>query len=84
MKLSLLYKQNADENIEVIKSWSLVQGDRMRQNVNFDPGCTSAPMVERYVTWMMVTNIVKNDWTLEQFDIHSASIHEKYKYHKPV
>lgn len=75
MTLSFSYKRSADGSKEP-KSWSSIQGNRMKQNVHFDQDCTSPTMVERCVTRMVVAHSVENEWTLEPFDIHSAFLHE--------
>lgn len=56
----------------------------MKQYEHFDPECTSAPMVDRCGTRMVVGYNVKHGWQLEHFDIHSAFFHDDYVYHTPM
>lgn len=52
--------------------------------MHFDPEYTSAPIVDRCATQIVVVHKVENDWCPEHFDIHSAFLYEDYEYHKTV
>lgn len=84
LTLSFNYKRDEQGGIEECKARGSVRGEMMKPHVHFDPQCTSAPMVDRVAARMVIAHVVKNGWTLEHMDIHSAFINEKYKYTKPV
>lgn len=81
---SFNYKRRKDGSIEERKSSASKRGDQMRAHIQFDPACTSAPMVDRMAVRMVIAHSVENGWTLEHVDVRSAFLHEEYKYVKPV
>lgn len=84
MTLSFAYKRDKSGEIEERKSRASLRGDKMVANIHYDPGCTSAPMVDRIAARMVICHNFQHGWWLEHFDVKSAFLHEKYRYHKPV
>lgn len=51
-----------------------------KYGVHYDSDCTSAPMVARVKVRLIVAHKVEIYREMEHMDIHSAFLHEEYKY----
>lgn len=78
LTLTFAYKRDRYGNVEERKSRASISDDLLIAHFHFNPAHTSAPMIDRVSVRMII------GWTLEHFDITSAFLHERYKFHKPV
>lgn len=56
----------------------------MLPNIHYHPTKTTMPMVGRVAFHMVNSHNAENCWILEHFDIRSAFLHERHKYHHPL
>lgn len=84
MKLSLNYKRDQKGKLEERKARGSLRGDLMQPVVHFDPEWTSAPVVDRVATRMVISHEDKHGWIVEHMDIYRAFLNEKFKYFKPI
>lgn len=84
MTLSFNYKRNKYGSIAERKSRASLRGDTMWPMIHFNPDHTSAPMVDRVATRMVVNHSVQEVWYPENFDVISAFLCDKCKNPKPL
>ena len=84
--LTMAYKYKRDDSGKILerKARCAVRGDRMIPNLHFDPNQVTTYVAERPTVRILFCLAAAQGLSIEQFDIHSAFLHEPYTYDRPV
>ena len=78
------YKRTTSGILLERKARCTARGDRMVSKVHFDPAHTAAHTADKATIRLLIALSAAHGLPLDQLDIKSAFVHEKYGFKKPV